>query len=234
VGQDERPQAAESQTEGLNAAGVGLGGATVPHLFQGGNAVKVAALVIAADLGSGFSGSKYLVPFRGAKLIEAVVAEVHDWPVDSVIVVLGPDAESILDNADLGEATVVIDLEWEEGEAAALRVGIDTLYRSDEFDTVVLTYADQPGSRSAEVGRLLEHHKEGHRPAVVPKYRYAPGHPVVIGETLWPRLVSMEGSAGFDQILQAHPDWVEEVWFDRLPSPRVRTPDDLEDILNLR
>ena len=196
--------------------------------------MKVAALVIAADLGSGFTGSKYLVPFRGASLIERVVAEAHDWPVDSVIVVLGPDAESILDTADLGGATVVIDLEWEEGEAAALRVGIDTLYRLDEYDTVVLAYADQPGSSAAEVGRLLEHHRAGHRPAVVPKYRYAAGHPVVIGETLWPRLISMEGQAGFDQILQAHPDWVDEVWFDRLPNPRVRTPEDLEDILKVR
>lgn len=196
--------------------------------------MKVAALVIAADLGSGFSGSKYLVPFRGATLIESVVAEVHNWPVDTVVVVLGPDAESILDSADLGEATVVIDLEWEEGEAAALRVGIDTLYRLDEYDTVILAYADQPDSKSVEVARLLEHHKEGHRPAVVPKYRYVLGHPVVIGETLWPRLMSMEGSAGFDQILQSHPDWVDEVWFDRLPNPRVRTPEDLEDVLKLR
>lgn len=196
--------------------------------------MKVAALVIAADLGSGFSGSKYLVPFRGASLIEQVVAEARAWPVDSVIVVLGPDAESILDKADLGDATVVIDLEWEEGEAAALRVGIDTLYRLDEYDTVVLAYADQPGSSAAEVGRLLEHHRNGHRPAVVPKYRYVVGHPVVIGETLWPRLISMEGTAGFDQILQAHPDWVDEVWFDRLPNPRVRTPEDLEDILEVR
>lgn len=196
--------------------------------------MKVAALVLAADVGSGFDQSKYLVGLRGNNLIETVVAEVHEWPVDRVIVVLGPDAEEILDGADLGDATVVIDLEWEEGEAAALRVGIDTLYRLDEYDTVVIGYADQPGSRPEEIARLLEQHRDGHRPATVPKYRYVQGHPVVIGETLWPRLISMEGAAGFDQILQTHPDWVEEVWFDRLPSSRVRTLEDLEDVLESR
>ena len=37
-----------------------------------------------------------------------------------------------------------------------------------------------------------------------------------------------------DQVLATHPDWVDEVWFDRLPPRRVATPDDLEDHLELR
>lgn len=196
--------------------------------------MKTAALILAADVGSGFDGCKYLSAFRGTTLIEHVVGEVHKWPVDAVVLVLGPQAEGILDAADFGESIIVIDLEWEEGEAAALRVGIDTLYRLDEFDTVVLIHADQTGSRSDEVERLLEQHRSGHRPAVVPKYRYATGHPVVVGDSLWPRLIGMEGSATFDQILQSHPDWVDEVWFDRLQVRRVHTPDDAADILELR
>lgn len=196
--------------------------------------MKVAAMVLAADVGSGFVGPKHLAPFRGSTLIEAVVAEVSKWPVDIVIVVLGPNAEEIVDRADLGEAIVVIDLEWKEGEAAALRVGIDTLYRLDEYDTVVLTHADYPGTRADEVARLIEKHHESHKPAVVPKFRYAVGHPVVIGEMLWPRLISMEGASSFDQILATHPDWVEEVWFDRLPGKRALTSDDLADIESSR
>jgi CTP:molybdopterin cytidylyltransferase MocA len=196
--------------------------------------VKVAALVLAADVDSGFTGSKYLTQFRETSLIEHVVGEVLQWPVDEVIVVLGPDADQILEQADLGQATIVIDLESGEGESAALRVGIDALYRFDEFDTVVLIHGDQTGSRPDEVARLLEHHQSGYKPAVTPKFRYAGGHPVVVGEVLWPRLISMEGTATFDQVLQAHPDWVDEVWFDRLPIRRVRTPDDLEQILEPR
>lgn len=196
--------------------------------------MKVAAMVLAADTGSGFDGSKYLAPFRSSTLIEEVVAEVRQWPVDEVLVVLGPDAEEILDKADLGESLIVVDLEWEEGVSASLRVGIDTLYRLDEFDTLVVIYADQPGSRGDEVLRMLEAHREGHRSAVVPKYRYAVGHPVVLGEMLWSRLISMEGSATFDQLLQAHPDWVDEVWFDRLPPKRAMEPGDLVDIQSSR
>ncbi len=196
--------------------------------------MKVAAMVLATESGSGFSGSKYLAPFRGSTLIEEVLAEVYQWPVDTVIVVLGPHAEEILEQADLGDSLRVIDLEWAEGEAASLRVGIDTLYRLDEFDTLVLIHGDQPGSRGDEVLRLLEKHRESYRSAVVPKYRYAVGHPIVIGEELWPRLISMEGSASVDHLLAAHTDWVEEVWFDRLPGKRALTPDDLADLHTIR
>lgn len=196
--------------------------------------MKVAALVLAADAGSGFGGSKYLAPFRGSTLIEEVVAEVRQWPVDAVIVVLGPDAEEVIETADLGEAIIVIDLEWGEGEAALLRVGIDTLFRLDEFDALALIHADEPGSRGEEVVRLLDKLAESPRAAVVPKYRYAIGHPIVIDEILWPRLISMEGSASVDQLLQAHPDWVDEVWFDRLPGRRAMTPEDLVDIQSAR
>jgi CTP:molybdopterin cytidylyltransferase MocA len=196
--------------------------------------VNVAALVLAADAGAGFEGSKYLAAFRDSTLIEEVVSEVQQWPVEQVIVVLGPDAEEILEKTDLGDAMIVIDLEWGEGEAASLRVGIDTLFRLDEFDTLVLTHADEPGSRAEEVGRLLDKYRESHRDAVVPKYRYALGRPIVVGEHLWPRLISMEGTASVDQLLQAHPDWVEEVWFDRLPGRRALTPADLIDIQSVR
>lgn len=196
--------------------------------------MKTAAIVLAVDESPGFPGSKYLSQFRGATLIETVVAEVHKWPVDAVLVVLGAAADEILARADLGDSLVVVDLEPNGGAVAGLRIGIDTLYRLDEYDTAVLMHADQPGSSASEVARMLEHHRAGHKPAVVPKYRYSIGQPVVVGEVIWPRLISMEGTTGFDRVLQAHPDWVDEVWFDRLPPRRVSSPGDLEDLLKVR
>lgn len=196
--------------------------------------MKTAALVLAADYSDGFVGSKYLSPLRDSSLIETVVAEAHRWPVDDVLVVLGADADLILQDADFGDAIIVVDLEQGGGDAAALRVGIDTLYRLDEHDTAVLIHADQPGSLPEEVDRLLDQHRSGHKPAVVPKYRYSRGHPVVVGQMIWPRLISMDGTTGFDQVLATHPDWVDEVWFDRLPPRRISVPTDIEDHLDIR
>ena len=73
--------------------------------------MKTAAIVLAGDDSQGFQGSKYLSEFRGSTLIELVVSEVHEWPVDTVVVVLGAAANEILERADLGDSVVVVDLE---------------------------------------------------------------------------------------------------------------------------
>ena len=89
---------------------------------------------------------------------------------------------------------------------------------------------DQPGIDPAVVEALLEHRKTSDALAVVPKYRYVRGHPVLIARTLWSRLMSLEGDQGGRDLLQAHPEWVEEVIFEQLAPRDVDTSDDVRDL----
>ena len=66
---------------------------------------------------------------------------------------------------------------------------------------------------------------------MVPKYRYQRGNPVVIDRSLWSRVMSLEGDQGARTLLQAHPEWVEEVWF---PSSMPRDIDTEQDLAELR
>ena len=66
--------------------------------------------------------------------------------------------------------------------------------------------------------------------AIVPKYRYTRGNPVLIDRALWPRLMSLEGDEGAQRLLQAHSEWVEEVWFDSLPPRDIDTQADVEEL----
>ena len=106
---------------------------------------RTVAVVLANEPGSGFTGSKYLGTIGGTTLIDGVLADVSDWPVDDTVVVLGPDAEDILLAMAPADATVVIDLEWREGTAASLRVGLDVVLRGPATDLVVIAPADQLG-----------------------------------------------------------------------------------------
>jgi len=192
--------------------------------------VRVAGLVVATQPGRGFPGPVALARWDDGTVVEHVVAQARAWPVEVVVVVLGAEAEEVLERSDLGEVTVVIDPEWEEGLAASLRAGVDTVTRLGDFDTVVVGYGDQPLNPPEVVSRLLDAHREAGRLATVPKYRYAGGTPYVVGDGLWSRLMGLEGDATPEQLLQSHPDWVEEVWFDRIPPRRIVTPDDLLDL----
>ena len=183
------------------------------------------AVVIANDPGSGFTRPKYLETVGGRRLIDVVLADVATWPVDEAILVLGPGAEDVLDEMADTEATVVIDPEWEEGLAASLRVGLDVVMRGPGTDLVVVAYADQPGVTADTVGRLIL--EAAGATAVVPKYRYRRGWPIVLSAKAWERLLGLEGDVDLLDVLESHPGGVVEVWFDRLERPRIKAPTDI-------
>jgi CTP:molybdopterin cytidylyltransferase MocA len=188
---------------------------------------RTVALVLAVDPGSGFDGSKYLARVGSRRLLESVVDDVRTWPVDDVVVVLGPDDEEVARSADLGDALLVLDPEWAEGLAASLRAGLDTIARAGGVERVVLGYGDQPAVGAAIPAELVEAQSAPGCIAAVPKYRYARGWPIVLGRDLWERLLGLEGDVDVLAFLETHPDGVCEVWFDRLPPARVMWASDL-------
>ena len=115
--------------------------------------------------------------------------------------------------------------EWGEGIAASLRVAIDLILRGPATDRIVVALADQPGVDDATIEALLD--RWGGKGAVVPKYRYRRGWPVVLSSDLFDLVLGMEGAADLHDVLQSHAEEVEEVMFDRLEPTRVLTPSDL-------
>ncbi|MFQ5948049.1 MAG: NTP transferase domain-containing protein [Acidimicrobiia bacterium] len=187
----------------------------------------MAALVLAAGGSSRLGTPKQLLDWGGTPLLEYVVAQVRSWPVDTVAVVLGVDVDRILDRVDLGDALVVVNLEWEEGMASSLRVGLDALGRDAGLEAAFIALGDQPSIPAEVPPALLVEFTPGGPIAVIPKYRYTRGNPVLIGRALWSRLMSLEGDEGAKRLLQAHPDWVREVRFDRPPPRDIDTAEDV-------
>jgi CTP:molybdopterin cytidylyltransferase MocA len=186
---------------------------------------RTVAVVLANEPGTGFAGSKFLSDVGGVALIDRVLADVASWPVDDAIVVLGPDAEDIVAAMAPTDATVVIDLEWNEGSAASLRVGLDVVMRGPATDLVVIVPADQPGITADDVEQLIV--AADGAAASVPKYRYRRDFPVVLGRGIWERLLGSEGDVDIFDLLESHPDRVEEVWFEHLAGSRIKVPGDV-------
>ncbi len=191
---------------------------------------RVVTLVLAARPATGLTEPPWLAPWGPTTLIDHVIAGIRAWPVEPGVVVLGADAEAVLDRTDLSGFTVVIDPEWEEGQAAPLRAGVDELSRHGDITSLVLTAADIPGVDPGLVADLVATHATHQRAVTAPKYRYARGWPLVVRYDLWPRLLGLEGDAGIDSLLATHDTWVEDLQVDALAPRTVATPDDLVDL----
>ena len=127
--------------------------------------------------------------------------------------------------------TIVIENpEWEEGMASSLRVGLDAVLRLSRADAVGIFLGDQPDISEEVVIGLIEARRSTKRQAIVPKYRYVWGNPVLIERSLWPRLMSLEGDEGAKGLLQAHPDWVHEVCFEQRPPRDIDTRADFDEL----
>lgn len=189
---------------------------------------KLTTIVLAGNHSPGFDVPMQLAVFGGRPLLEVIAAAAFDWS-DEVIVVLGADAEDILEGVDLGKAVVILNPEWEDGETSSLRVALDTVIRDGSGEAVLITRGDIPGIEPHVVARLVDAFRDANASAVVPKYRYAWGYPVLLHRDLWERFMGFEGSADVLQHLRSHPEWVAEVWVDQTAPAVIRAPGDLPD-----
>lgn len=190
----------------------------------------IAALVLAAGGSSRLGRPKQMEPWGKTTLLGHVVERARRFPVDEVWVVLGASTDLVLASVDLSGCGVVENPEWEDGLAASLRVGLDALTRMSKVDAALLLLGDQPDVDPEVVAQLVERHRRTKALAVVPKYRYAHGNPVLVDRRLWPRLMSLEGDEGAQSLLKAHPEWVEEVWVEHLPPRDVDTQMDADEL----
>ena len=190
----------------------------------------IAVLILAAGGSRRLGRPKQLEAWGRTTLLGHVVERVRTFPADETWIVLGADIDAVMDAVDLSGFGIVENPEWQEGLASSLRAGLDALTRLSKADGAMVVLGDQPEIGGDVVIQLVERFRRSKALAVVPKYRYATGNPVIVRRELWPRLMSLEGDEGAKRLLTAHPEWVEEVWFEQLPPRDVDTEADVEEL----
>jgi molybdenum cofactor cytidylyltransferase/nicotine blue oxidoreductase len=179
----------------------------------GAKALRVAGLVLAAGAGRRYGMPKALVPYEGSLLVERacrLIAEV----CDPVVVVLGAAADEVRSRAELGDAEVVLNADWDTGMASSLRTGLAWMGAFSGgspasrqgggvvpgiIDAVLVHLVDLPGMTVAAVRRLAR----AASPDVLAVASYAGvrGHPVLLGRTHWAGVAETatgdEGARGY-------------------------------------
>src|ERR687890_2886472 len=192
----------------------------------------VSAIVLAAGGGSRFGGGKLLAELGGRPIIEAVLDNLREAPVDEIIAVVGADAERLRKICERYSVRIVANEEWERGQSTSVLAGLRV---SGGRAAVVFLLGDQPFVGAEAVARLVAAFAEGAKVAVA-TYGGKRRNPVLFSREIWPLLeAEVAGDEGGRSFLRRRPELVVEGPGEGVGDPvDVDTREDLRHLEEMR
>ena len=166
----------------------------------------ISALVIAAGESKRMGQTKQLLPWQGKVLLQHVLDNILGSEVDEVILVLGCEAERILEKVDTPKVKVVLNPDYRKGMITSIQRGLNALQKEVEAFFIVL--GDQPGISSPIYNRLIREFRRVYpsKKILLPTYQGKRGHPALFSVDYRAEGSALKGDVGFRQIILDHPN----------------------------
>ena len=143
----------------------------------------------------------------GGTFLSRIVETFHDAGVDDLVVVVGHDAEAIVDvlSADgaCARARFVKNPNYERGQFSSLLKGLDVVDRPGVVAALV-TLVDVPLVTAETIRAVVDRYSQTHAPIVRPTRGDEHGHPVLIDRSLFDEIRRADPSQGAKAVVRAH------------------------------
>ena len=189
--------------------------------------MSVAAIVLAAGLGSRFGGApKMLADFAGKPLVLRVAETALASGAEPVIVVIGHEAEAVAGALAGLPVTIVRNPDYAEGLSTSLRAGFAAL--PPEAEAAAILLGDMPRIGTALIDRLVRAWRDDAcPPALVPVHEGQRGNPAILSRALAPAIAGLSGDTGAGKLLRGMPGVVEIETDDPAVLRDADTPEEL-------
>ena len=165
--------------------------------------MSVAAIIVAAGASSRLGQPKQLLPVDGEPLLQRAMRCALEAGALPVFVVLGAYRERIEKAVPFGDATVIANVDWEEGLASSIRAGVKAAESSATGAAgVLLMTCDQPRVTAKHLQEMIEAF-EAHAAAVMIASMYAGvrGTPAIFPRAMFADLLKLSGDKGAGGLL---------------------------------
>jgi len=192
---------------------------------------RIAAVVLAAGAGSRFGGGKLLASLEGRPILQHVLDRVAAAGIESVVVVLGSDAEAVEKAIDWRAERRIRNPDPGRGLSSSVQLGVEAL--AADVDGALILLGDQPLVPPRALRALLQAPADPARPIVVPVYGDGGGrNPVRLDRPAFGLVAETTGDRGLGPLIDAHPELVRELSIKvEGGNPDVDTRDDLLAVL---
>lgn len=165
---------------------------------------NIYSVILAAGSSSRFASPKQLLEWRGRNLVQHTLQLAQSLFYDRVVVVLGANASAIRATVSPTLATIVDNINWQQGMSTSIRTGIETLPKDTE--AVMLLLCDQPLLKIGMLEKMVILWQQQPELIVASRYNNTIGVPAIFPTHLFPQLRSLNGDAGAKNILMSLQD----------------------------
>lgn len=151
----------------------------------------IAGLILAAGESRRMGRDKALLPYRGQSFLETAITNLKAAGIEKVTLVLGHHAEAIQSAVDLGAVRIVVNREYQRGQTSSLQMGLAAV-SEDSPEAVILCLVDHPAISTQVIKKLRGRFELTHPPVLIPTHNGTHGHPIIIGQALFPELLSLQ------------------------------------------
>jgi molybdenum cofactor cytidylyltransferase len=163
---------------------------------------RIAAIVLAAGLGTRMGGDKMLANLKGKALIAHAVQNLPTSELAQIVVVTGEDDSAI--RAALADYSPLYVRNPDPAAGMGTSIACGAKAVRDEIDAVLICLGDMPLVRPATITALIAAFAA--EPAIwLPVHGGQRGHPVLFPASYLPQLVQLSGDQGARTILAAAP-----------------------------
>ncbi|OKS86011.1 nucleotidyltransferase family protein [Mucilaginibacter polytrichastri] len=171
-------------------------------------------IILAAGESCRLGEPKQNLIFQGKTLLQRAIETALSSACETVLVVLGANAELIKPTLQPYKVEVIVNANWTEGMASSIRAGVEALQRNELIENVLILLCDQPFVSLSLINNLLQKQQDTLKPIVACNYKDTIGVPVIFNRLLFTRLLLLKGHEGAKKMIAGYPDDVATVPFD--------------------
>lgn len=175
---------------------------------------SVGVILLAAGGSSRLGRPKQLLRYKDQTLLQYSLNEARASDVQSIIVVLGANADVVQKEMSGDKVHIVINTHWQEGMASSIRTGINAIIKiNPAIAGIILLVCDQPFMNSTLLNNMIMIHQKTGKKIIACSYGNTFGPPVFFHQLFFSELLQLTGDIGARSIVQQHPDDVESISF---------------------
>lgn len=176
---------------------------------------SIYSVILAAGESSRMGSPKPLLKIKDKTFLEHLIETIHDAGIKQKIVILGHEAEKIVQSINSEKiqkdfrVKFIINEDYKRGQLSSIQTAIKSLPKTAE--AIMICPIDRPLISSELIKKLIEAYSKSKPPIVIPIFDAKRGHPIIFSSSLFPELMRAPLDVGARAVVWAHHNEVVEV-----------------------